>query len=312
MKVLKQTPTTLHIKLPAFYLLGCFTMAFALLLLGLGPTTVHLEGAKDQSGTVNFTISKRWLGLNFSETTIDGVVGAVIETSTHRDKDTRSRHTIYRAALKTETWTEPVTSGWSRGGASAQRIVDRVGQFVGDPSMTSLSINLGGKWWMTLIGLFILLVTAQLLLDRVHCVIDGPSRQVIVRRGGVFGRGNYTFDLIQVDRFEVEQKNLAGDKSGKVYRVALKLRSGDSFPFRYTWTNEWKSKKAAVKRLNQFLQRTPQQPVQVHDPVSQEQGDGKICSVCGADCSGAPRVQDRSGQYCHVACYEAAHGVKIG
>lgn len=305
-KILKKTDSVLHIRLPAFHAFGVLLLGFVLFTFWLGPLTVHLEGARGDNNAASFEITKRWFGIQISDRRVDGVTGAELQTSLSRDRDNHTTRTTYRAALTTEHGPEPITKTYRGGSKSSRQIVSRVQQFIENPSAETVSLRLKGLWALTLVGLFFLFLSVQLLSDRVDCVIDREAGQVTIHRGGLIGRGVCSFDLSEASHFEVEQTGLSGSKRGKVYRLMMVFKGGETFPFRHTWTNEWRSKKAAARQLTQFLQRSNPQPHEQHR-VDVDQGEAsKICVLCGRDCSDTPRVSDEANHYYHRVCYEAA------
>lgn len=308
MKILHKSKSVLRARLSRPWIAILITVLFVMICFGLGPVSVQLEGSKTAPGVARFQIEKSWFGIAFSDRTIEGVIGAEVQTSAHRDHDTHSNRTSYRAALKTSSSLVPVTVGYTGGSGRDRKLVSQVKQFLADPAAESISLNLPGFWILTVIGVFILFLMIALLLNQVDCTLDRAARRVTIQRRGIFGRGVFSFDLGEVKQFTVEQKMSGGSSSGRLYRLALKLKDGGVFPVGQMWSSGWRSKRAEADQLTGFLTAIQSSALDSAAAGAGHVENLKICAFCGQDCSDAPRVKHAADRYYHRSCYEAASG----
>ena len=307
MKTLKQTSTTLKIRLSPHYIAISIPLLFTLLFLKLGGDSLDITLTRSNSGNVSAQIHKSWLFIPGSDSTVGNVVGALIEKSESRHS--RSANSTFRVTLETGSGSRiPMTSYYTSGYDRKKRVTDNINSFVKNSSegkffarVKSVSIL------FTSLGSFTLFLTVIMFLDRKACTIDIENCIIDIRSTGSFPATWHSFTIDEVSRFEVEKSS--DHKGNRRFRTVMILEDDGLVPFGRRLKTFSQKRYEIVDKMNEAVRDAKASKLFESAPSVQKSASlnsiplGKTCSIFGKDCSNEPRLQSPDGQYFHQNCY---------
>ncbi|WP_448514209.1 hypothetical protein [Parathermosynechococcus lividus] len=171
----------------------------------------------------------------------------------HLNRDTDSDgDTTYRVELLTGSRTIPFGS-FSSDRGDRQRTVERINQFLENPSQPQLHLTQDERW----IGWLILAITLPiggglvLLPAVVDVEMDRTSGTWTLRRRNLWGHQTQEYRLRDITDVFLEVSH--SSDSDSTYRIVFQLKSGETIPLRHYYSSGRRDKQQTVDCLREFL-----------------------------------------------------------
>lgn len=287
---------------------------FILLAIASGATflfcdSLVLDCRRNSNGTVDGQIHRVFLGWRLDSRSVKDLRGARIQETNH----------CYRVVLATSAGPLPLTKSYTAGLKQHQRIVDRINEYLKNPSQVRAVIVLppGSTAWIVA-GFLWFVALGGLVTRSDEFILDRCNRRFQIHRRGLFGTRVLEYSLENIEQFGVtrtyqqdRRKNHRG-QNVEVYSIGFRLRSGAVVYLDPLPSQSGFRKKRAIANLlekdRRSLAPSTRAPAPGDTGASDEmtfEASEKRCVVCGANCANEARCRDAENNYYHQRCYDA-------
>jgi hypothetical protein len=276
--------------------------------------TVVIKGERSEAGTVNLRVTHTLFGLKMRHRHIAAASGAELQVSqAPRQPDGSVPTPTFRVRFATADGLVPLTTGLTSNEKKHAALASRLDAVLKDPQQDTLHIAVPPGWGPWLVLTF--LGTAFFLLYFLQggeLLLDKENDLVVLIKLGIPKPREQRFHLSEVDRFYLDwSTEINGVR--KVAWLTLQLTSGKTVTLtQVSGFFQGINPRALLDKVERF-RASAHQPALIRSRPSETASrtfvvplaGGKICVVCGLDCSTELRYQDEQGRYYHQRCHSA-------